>query len=143
MAKRKYQRIQNTASQLQKIALDDYKKKNYLSSAIILSQALDGALRFAVDLLAKHKKVPEDTILAAVDDLSFYRLTIYLDLIKPDNQLTDRLRKLNNDRNNFVHKIFTEFESIHKLGRKLKGFCTEAAKLNTALFKLVGYKKTT
>lgn len=63
----------------------------------------------------------------------FIRLIDCLDCLKPDNNFSQRLRNLNRDRNKFVHKILSGFQSPRILTKSLKEFCKEASDLSVKM----------
>ena len=72
------------------------------------------------------------------DERSFSRLVLYLDLIKPDNGLSEKLLDLNKQRNTIVHRLFYEFESFDSLRDQLEEFCRKGVRLNKELRDFLG-----
>ena len=113
---------------LNKIAKASFDRQEYLASALIYFQMVEGLLRFQISHFAFVNRVDEKAILkASEDEQSFSRLVLYLDLIKPDNGLSKRLQDFGKKRNKIVHKLLT-FD-LNSMKQGLRDFSIEAVKL--------------
>jgi hypothetical protein len=125
--------------QLKESALSSFRQGHYFQSGIILFQTVEVLLRICVSGLGRTHGVAASVLKeCASDEISFRRLTLYLDLVSPQNGLGDRLRQLNTKRNAFVHEAFYQSESIDALNTRLEQFCVECVDLNAELRKLIG-----
>jgi len=116
---------------LKKCSLDALRDGYYIESSIIIFQAVEQLLRILISGIAKAKNVKEDiTNRCYIEEQSFSRLITYYELLDPNNELTDRLKKLNQNRNSMIHRIFYDFESLTCLKDELREFIKEAVKLN-------------
>lgn len=116
--------------ELRKVANNSFNQGDYLQSALVIIQMVEGLLRMEINWFALINNIPERVIKrASVEEQSFYRLVVYLDLVKPDNDLSERLIKFNSDRNKIIHRLFYEFESFASLKKHLVKFCKEGLNL--------------
>jgi len=125
-------------SNLYSMAYETYKKGHYIESALINFQLVEIQLRLITHIFAKRIGLTDSTYKKIVEkEDRFFLLINYLDLLKPDNGLSDRLRKLNKERNDFVHGLLFTHQSLVTLNKSLKKFCDESVNLISDLFKLV------
>jgi hypothetical protein len=124
-------------SNLHSIAYKAYRTGHYIESAIIDFQLVEIQLRIIIFLLAQRIGLSDSTYEMVEKEDRFFLLVIYLDLLKPDNGLSDRLRKLNKDRKDFVHGLLFICLPSATLNKKLKKFSEEAIDLIGDLGELV------
>jgi hypothetical protein len=116
-----------------------FRDKYYLQSAIIIFQTIEVLLRIYLSVVAKSKGIETDIReIISENEISFYKLTLYLNLLDPSNDLLQRLFSFNSTRNNIMHKLFIEYETIEQLETTLESFCMEGVKLNGDLRKKMG-----
>ncbi len=129
----------NIIDDLKQASLDAFGNQHYLESAIIIFQTIEFLLRMAVKGSGRGHGVSEENIKTCSDDeRSFSRLVLYLDLIKPDNGLSEKLLDLNKQRNSIVHRLFYEFDSFDSLKDQVEEFCLKGARLNEELRDFLG-----
>jgi len=123
---------------LQDRALESLKAGHHLEAAIIIFQLVEIFLRIAIKGFGAGAGVKDSSIKqCSEDEISFYKLTIYFDLIFPENEVCEELRELNNTRNHLMHKLFFEFKEIKSLDASLKEFCIKGVKLQNKLRNLL------
>ncbi len=106
----------------------------FLESAIISFQVVEQRLRLVIAVRATLLNVRKNIVDGcAYKEQSFPRLINYYGLLNPNNDLTQKLQKLNTKRNSLIHKIFYAFESKKQLEKELVNFIEEATKLNNFL----------
>jgi len=109
-------------------AIDAFEDQHYLESGVIYFQLVEVALRVAIHFLARKQKASESAIERIEKEQSFYQLILFLDLIKPDNGLSEKLMDFNKHRNSFMHSLFFR-KSPDSLEEDLKAFCLEGKDL--------------
>lgn len=125
-------------SDMEQASLEAYTKGHYIQSGLILFQAIETLMRILIKTHGQKHKVKESALTEAADkEQSFLRLTLHLDLVYTDNELSDDLRRLNRRRNDTMHRLFYEFESRQEMESKLREFCLEAKNLRDRLAKEV------
>ena len=113
-----------------------YRDKHYIESAIIGFQLVEVFLRLVIYLYAIKNASPKDIIERLEDEQRFFKLVIFLGLVKPDNELCHRLFKFNEKRNKIVHQLYY-VESLTTSEITLKDFCKESMALIESFKKLV------
>jgi hypothetical protein len=121
-------------------AIKTFNDQHYLESGIIYFQLVEVTLRLAIYLLTSKQEVSESATERIEKERSFYRLILFLDLIKPDNGLSERLMDFNKHRNSFMHNLFFR-KSADSLEEDLKAFCLEGMDLFDRLLILVNSRK--
>ena len=116
----------NFAEELSKAAMKAHEAGNYLEAGIINFQRTEGLLRIIIIAYAYLRGIPASTIKAIKKEQSFYSLVIFYSLLKPKNDISERLFALNKKRNSLVHKIFIDFKSPKSLEDELESFSSEA-----------------
>jgi len=130
----------NKSAHLNKIGIRAFQKGHYLESAIIYFQTVEFCLRLVIHLLAMRAGVSESPTKIVEDEQSFYRLVLYLDLLKPGNILSQRLLKFNKHRNEFIHGLYyAELSEAYE--NKLKSFCLEGKDLIHRLLTEIGLRE--
>lgn len=120
--------------ELQARALESIKVGHYLEASIIIFQLVEIFLRIGLRGFGARNGVNDATLTkCAEEETSFYRLTQYLDLILPANDISEELRNLNIERNRIMHKLFFEFTDVHSLDESLKEFCLKGVGLQNRL----------
>ena len=126
-------------SELQARALDSIKTGHCLEASIIIFQLLEIFLRIAIRGFGAGSGVCDSTLAkCAEEENSFYRLTLYLDLILPANEISEELRDLSKERNRIMHKLFFEFNEVSSLNEALKAFCLKGVNLHNKIILLLG-----
>ena len=110
----------------------------YIETAVIMFQINEQLLRICIEALAtKHgvseKKVDE----CAWIEISIPNLLKYLDLLDPDNQISDKFATYNKARNKIMHKLFHSFTSIEEYQERLKEFCRKSIAIHDELMDFV------
>lgn len=100
--------------ELTKHADEAFGNGHYLESAIIVFQLVEYFLRLTIQILAKQKNCSENILEKTRLERSFFKMVIFLGLVKSDNVICEKLFNLNNKRNQFVHKLF-EQESVESI----------------------------
>lgn len=119
--------------QVHNVAAEAFKNGHYLESVLIYFQAVELQLRLVLIVLCENARLQK-----IIDDEDrFFRLINYLDLLKPDNNLSERLRKFNSTRNKVVHNLIFSFVSTGDLNKKLKSLSVEALALIKSLGQLM------
>ena len=96
-------------------------------------------LRVAIKRFGKDHGVTKANIKMAADrESSFRRLVLFLELIHPENELSQRLLELNRERNSIMRDLSYDFRSIDALHGHVKALCTNGAEVYRGLRKLVG-----
>jgi len=115
-------------------ALESLKAGHHLEAAIIIFQSVEIFLRIAIKGFGDGAGVRGSTLKkCSEDEISFYKLTLYFDLICPDNKVCEELRELNANRNRLMHKLFFEFAELNSLNESLKSFCLKGVELQNKL----------
>ncbi len=130
-----------TSIYLHGAAIKAFDNGHYLESAIIYFQLVEFSLRLAIHLLSIRMGLSESVMKRMEDEQSFYRLVLYLDLIKPDNNLSKRLLDFNGLRNDFMHELFYSFKSFDSLKKNLIEFCLEGKELTHHLLVMIGLRE--
>ncbi len=116
---------------------------HYLEAGIILFQTVEVLLRLVIKLYGRGNSVPELSLTRASDEeQNFSRLVMHLDLVYPGNELAERLRALNKDRNALIHRLFSEFESLDSVKENAKQFCADCIDANHGLGLFIGFGET-
>ncbi len=124
--------------ELQARALEALKAGHHLEASIIIFQLVEIFLRIAIRGFGAGSGVCDSTLTkCAEEEISFYRLTLYLDLILPANEVSEELRGLSRERNRIMHKLFFEFTEISSLNEVLKAFCLKGVNLQNKLRSLL------
>ena len=138
MSKKKSPNL-NIIDGLKQASLDAFKDQHYLESSIIIFQTIEFLLRLAIKGYGRPHGVSDENIKKCSDDeISFSQLVLYLDLIKPENGLGEKLLDLNKERNAIVHRLFYEFDSFDSLQDQVKEFCLKGVRLNKELREFLG-----
>jgi hypothetical protein len=132
--------LKNRSTYLREIATRAFENGHYLESAIINFQTVEFCLRLVIHLLAVRAGISESPMKRLEDEQSFFRLVLYFDLLKPGNILSQRLIKFNNDRNDFMHKLYYS-ESVKSLETDLRKFCSEGGDLIHRLLVDIGLRE--
>jgi len=114
---------------------------HYLQSAIIIFQRLEILLRIILFSSAVKKRLSDFALKQIEYEKNFFQLVLYLEFIEPDNNLSEKLLKLNDKRNSIMHRLFQSFESYDSVKSDLKDFCLEGLVLNNRLSKILDKKK--
>jgi hypothetical protein len=126
--------------ELNQIAKASFDRQEYLASVLIYFQMVEGLLRHQISYFAFVNRVDEKAILkASEDEQSFPRLVLYLDLVKPDNGLSKRLKDFGKKRNKIVHNLLT-FD-LNSMKQDLRDFSIEGVRLYRNLLHLDVNKK--
>jgi len=125
---------------LNKAAREASDSGHYLESAIIIFQRLEILLRIILFSSAVKKRFSDFVLKRVEDEKNFFQLVLYLDFVEPDNNLSERLLKLNDKRNSIMHRLFQSFESYDSVKNDLKEFCLEGLVLNNRLSKILDRK---
>jgi len=120
-------------------ALEAFNKGDYFESAIINFQRVEILLRLVVHILARNNGSSKDIIEKIENEKSFFKLVIFLGLVKPDNGISKRLFNFSNKRNGLMHKLFYGGRPINFLKRELKDFSIEAVELSRTLSMMIGF----
>lgn len=124
--------------ELQARALESLKAGHHLEASIIIFQLVEIFLRIAIRGFGAGAGVRDSTLTkCAEEEISFYRLTLYLDLILPANDVSGELRGLSKERNRIMHKLFFEFTEIISLNEALEAFCLKGVNLQNKLRSLL------
>ncbi|MBN1380679.1 MAG: hypothetical protein JXA41_03280 [Deltaproteobacteria bacterium] len=120
--------------ELQSRAIESIKAGHYLEASIIIFQLVEIFLRIGIRGFGAKVGVKDSTLTkCAEEEISFSRLTRYLDLILPNNDISEELRELNAERNRIMHKLFFEFTDVNTLNERLKAFCLQGVELQNKL----------
>jgi hypothetical protein len=105
----------------------------YLGSAIIKFQMVDWLLR--LNILASVYPTCDSPIIEMIleQEYRFPRLVEYFGLVKQEDDLSRRLIKFNERRNNIVHRLFYAFESFDSLEKETTNFYEEGKELENIL----------
>jgi hypothetical protein len=123
---------------LQERALQSLGAGHHLEASIIIFQLVEIFLRLAIRGFGAGSQVRDNTLTkCAEEETSFYRLTLYLDLVLPINNVSEELRDLNKERNRIMHKLFFEFIDTASLNEALKEFCLKGVNLQNRLRSLL------
>lgn len=114
---------------LSKRADEAFKSGHHLESSIIMFQLVELFLRFVINIWAKQKGSSEDILDKLESEQSFFKLVIFLGLVKPDNGISQKLFGFNATRNKIVHGLFYKFESVESLKDVLVDFHKESLEL--------------
>jgi hypothetical protein len=125
--------------ELTKYADEAFENGHYLESAIIVFQLVEYFLRLTIHILAKQKNCSEKILEKTRLERSFFKLVIFLGLVKSDNGISERLFNLNNRRNQFMHKLF-EQESVESIKTDLIDFYKESLESIEGLKSLIPKK---
>jgi hypothetical protein len=107
---------------LSKRADEAFKSGHHLESSIIMFQLVEFFLRLVINIWAKQKRSSEDILEKVESEQSFFKLVIFLGLVKPDNGISQKLFGFNAARNKIVHGLFYKFESVESLKDALVDF---------------------
>jgi hypothetical protein len=130
---KKYPNI-DFAKMLEDRALESLKAGYYLEAAIVIFQSVEIFLRIAIKGFGDGAGVRSSTLKKCCEDeISFFKLTLYFDLIFPNNKVCGELRELNAKRNRLMHKLFFEFVELDSLNESLKSFCLKGVELQNKL----------
>ncbi len=131
------------ALKLQDRVLESLKSGHYLEASIIIFQSVEIFLRIAIEGFGNGAGVRDSTLKkCAEDEISFYKLTLYFDLIFPENEVCDELREFNTQRNRIMHKLFFEFKELSSVDESLKAFILKGVELQNKLRDLLLEKIT-
>lgn len=122
---------------LNKAALEASKAGHHFEAAIINFQRLEVLLRLAIAFHAGSLGVNKSAFKTMVDEQSFRKIVVFFSFVRPKNKLSERLMILNQKRNSFIHKIFTDFKSTESLKHKLKSFNLEIIDIIRSLTEIV------
>lgn len=120
-------------------ALEAFNKGDYFQSAIINFQRVEILLRLVVRIFARNNGSSKDIIEKIENEKSFFKLVIFLGLVKPDNGISKRLYNFSNKRNGLMHKLFYVGRPINCLKRELKDFSIEGVELSRTLSMMIGF----
>jgi hypothetical protein len=111
-----------------------YCEGHFLEAAIVAFQSTELSLRRAIVEFGKLRKIHEDVPKKlGEDEQSFLRLTYFLELLYPDHELAETLRRLNTMRNKFIHSLFHFQEPTPVIRAQAKSFCGDADRINAQL----------
>lgn len=122
---------------LKDAAGDAFEHGHYLESAMILFQTIESPLRMSIRRFGKARVSESSLRMAADRESSFRRLVLHLDLVYPENGLSERLVALNRQRNTLTHRLFGEFESIDALHDQVRDLCVEGMEAHQDLRSLL------
>jgi hypothetical protein len=125
------------AGELSEAALKAHRAGHYLESGIFTFQIIEAYLRIAIIAYAKARGIPTSTVKAIDNEQSFHSLVVFYSLLRPQDDLLERLFALNKKRNSLVHKIFIDFKSPKSLKVALRNFSAEAIEISCELNKLL------
>lgn len=95
-------------------------------------------MRIYIYGIARSKKIDEKIVnKISEEEISFYKLILYLNLIEPKNKFLERLYTLGKTRNDIMHTLFAKFEDIKQYKKESKKFSEECFKLNEEIRKLI------
>ncbi len=115
-----------------KVNGDAYKSEYFLQCGIIIFQVVEFLLRLRIYDLMEKRNLSDWAKEKVEEEQRFFKLTFYLDLMQPNNDVSRRLRNLNTKRNNMIHDLLG-FESGSSLKKELKDFYSEGLKLMNIL----------
>ena len=87
------------------------------------------------------KHLPDFVLKQVENEKNFFQMVLYLGFVEPDNNLSERLLKLNDRRNSIMHRLFHSFESYDSVKNDLKDFCLEGSVLNNRVSKMLDKRK--
>lgn len=116
---------------LRNSGIKSFEAGHYLESSIIAFQLLEVYLRMTIEGLAMASGINEKVINEiSYNEQSVAKLITYLDMLYPNNHLSERLRDLNTKRNQIMHNLLFTFKSEDQLKGELKKFYRSAVQLH-------------